>query len=331
MYMIENKKQDKLIVKHNKLIEFKGRMTTNELKLFSLIVADVRGQQERQFEEYKIDLSVLKETTKDKNFYGYIKDIAVKLEDKKIIVEGVNSNNKRYFTTIRLLHKPRYTEGDNYLLIDIDKDLIPYIINLKTEFTRYQIENILKLNSSYAVRIYELLKQYQKIGKRIISIEDLRDYLGIDSEEYKRFTNFESRVLKVAKKEINEYTDINIDYKKNKRGKTISEISFTIKTNSDDIEYINYLNEQYNIEEFKMNSGIEKENFDSKQVIELFTIATEILEDAEQQDLFEYIRLNYTHMIKNNTVKNKYAYLKKALKEDYAVARGQIKFDYQID
>lgn len=82
--MSESKKENKLIVKHIKLIEFKGRMTTNELKLFSLIVSGVRGQQERQFEEYKIDLSVLKQTTKDKNFYSYIKDVAVKLEEKKL-------------------------------------------------------------------------------------------------------------------------------------------------------------------------------------------------------------------------------------------------------
>lgn len=72
----------------------------------------------------------------------------------------------------------------------------------------------MKLNSSYAVRIYELLKQYQNIDKRVMSLEDLRDYLGINIEEYKRFTNFEIRILKVAKKEINESTDIIIDYEK---------------------------------------------------------------------------------------------------------------------
>lgn len=33
-------------------MEFKGRMTTNELKLFSLVIADVREQQRKQFEEY---------------------------------------------------------------------------------------------------------------------------------------------------------------------------------------------------------------------------------------------------------------------------------------
>ena len=70
------KECNKLVVKHNKLIEFKGKMTTNELKLFSLIISDVREQQEKQFERYNINISVLKETTKDKNFYDYISDVA---------------------------------------------------------------------------------------------------------------------------------------------------------------------------------------------------------------------------------------------------------------
>ena len=134
------KKCNKLVVKHNKLIEFKGRMTTNELKLFSLIVADVREQQKKQFEKYEIDISVLQEITKDKNSYNYIKDIALKLEDKRIVLDCLNENNKKHFNTIRLINKPRYTEDSNYLIVDLDKDLIPYVMDLKRRFTRYQID-----------------------------------------------------------------------------------------------------------------------------------------------------------------------------------------------
>ena len=327
---MDKRKQDKLVVKHNKLIEFKGRMTVNELKLFSLIISYVRECQEDQFKEYKIDTTLLKETTKDKNFYNYICDVAFKLEEKRIIVEKINDNGKREITSIRLINKPHIIEDNKYLGLYIDKDLIPYIMDLKREFTRYQIENILMLKSGYSVRIYELLKQYQNIGKRSMSIDDLRTYLGVEEDEYLRFTNFESRVLKVAKLEINKHTDINIDYQKNKKGRTISSISFTIKSKCNDIEYIKYLNETYNIAEFKLKTGLENENFNAKQVIELFTIATEVLTDPEQEDLFEYIRLNYLHILKNKTVINKYSYLKKALEEDFAVARGQIKFSCSL-
>ena len=124
---MEERKVDKLVVKHNKLVEFKGRMTVNELKLFSLIIADIREQQEKRKEEYSIDISALKETTDHKGFYDYIRDVALRLEDKRIIVDKLDENNKRSFTTIRLITNPEYKEGDSNLIVEIDKNLIPYI------------------------------------------------------------------------------------------------------------------------------------------------------------------------------------------------------------
>ena len=317
-YEILRENCNKLVVKHNKLIEFKGRMTTNELKLFSLIIADVREQQERQFEEYEIDISVLQETTKDKNFYNYIKEIALRLEDKRIVIDRLNEDNKKYFNTIRLINKPRYTEGSKNLTVDLDRDLIPYIIDLKREFTRYQIENILRLNSSYAVRIYELLKQYEKIGKREIKINDLRSYLGIEKEEYTRFDNFEARVLLPAKKETNKYTDIIIDYEKIKTGRRITSILFTVESKDQEKEiYIDFLNEFYNIKEMKFKMGLGEENFSTEQIMDLYEKAVEKAGN-EDIDLFEYVRLNYNHI--KSKARNKYSYLLKALENDYASA-----------
>lgn len=80
----------------------------------------------------------------------------------------------------------------------------------------------MRLKSSYAVRVYGLLKQYESIGRRKINIKDLRDYLGIEKEECTRFDNFEARVLAPAQEEINENTDILIYYDKIKTQKNIS-------------------------------------------------------------------------------------------------------------
>ena len=180
----------------------------------------------------------MQDTTEHKGFYDYIRNIALRLEDKRIVVDGLDKNNKRYFTTIRLISKPIFKEGGSKLTVEIDRDLIPYIIDLKREFTRYQITNILRLKSSYSIRLYELLKQYESIGAREIIISDLREYLGIAEDEYLRFDNFEARVLKQAKSEINDLykdgklvrkgTDINIKYEKIKTGRRITSILFKI-------------------------------------------------------------------------------------------------------
>ena len=188
------------------------------------------------------------------------------------------------------------------------------------------------MENKYSIRVYELLKQYGKIGKRNFDLVELKRILALEENQYARIYDFERFVLKPSIEEINKYTDLNVSYEKIKKGRKVVGIKYTIDSKEDNA-YITFLNESYNIKEFKEKSGLSDENFDSKQIIELYTIACEKLgEEFETiEDIFEYIRLNYLHMLKNKTVRNKYAYLKKALDEDYAVARGQIKFDYKLD
>ena len=322
------KEEKKLVVKDNRLIDFKGRMSLNELKLFCLVVADVREQQENQFEEYRIDVSVLAQRTDSKDFYNYISEIALNLEKKRILLEGKDKRGK-YRTVLRLINKPVIREDSKELELYIDKDLIPYILDLKKHFTTYEISNILSLNSAYSIRIYELLKQKQYRGYRNIKVDKLRDYLGIKEEEYNRFYDFEKRILKVAKEEINEYTDINIDYEKIKKGRKIDEINFKIESKDQEKEiYIEYLNEFYNIKEMKLKMGLKEENFSPIQIMDIYEKAVEKAGN-EDINLFEYIRLNYIE-IKDNA-RNKYSYLLNALDNDYASAISQISLDYYID
>jgi plasmid replication initiation protein len=230
----------------------------------------------------------------------------------------------------RLMNKPRYEEGSKLLTVDMDKDIIPYIKPLKDNYTRYEIENLLSLRSSYSARIYELMKMKEYRGFRELTVDELREYCGIEEGEYKAFKDFEKRVLKVAKKEINENTDITISYEKVKSGRRIHRIEFTIKSKDDEKEiWIDYLEQSCNVKEFKEKAGLSNEKLNAAQVIELYGIACEMLDGVEEKDVFEYIRLNYLYG--KDKARNIYAYLKKALREDYAKARGQIRFDYYID
>ena len=319
---------NKLVVKHNKLIEFKGRMTTNELKLFSLIIADIREEQEGTLEGYKIDISVLRKTTEHKDFYNYLKEVAFKLEEKSIEVENINEKGKKESFKMRLIYRPFIVEDSDILEVLIDKELIPYVIDLKKEFTRYQIENILKLKSNYSIRIYELLKQYEKIGRREISIKDLRKYLGILDNEYSRFYDFEKRILIQSKEEINRVTDILIDYEKMKTKRRITSILFKIEPkDQEDKIYIEYLNEFYDIKDMKIKMGLSEENFNSNQIMAIYEKAIEKAGN-EDIDIFEYIRLNYLFI--KPKARNPYSYLLDALENDRAAAIGQIGFDYYL-
>ena len=47
---------------------------------------------------------------------------------------------------------------------------VHYLIQLKSQFTSIELRYAIHLQSVYAMRIYELLKQYRKIGERVLSL-----------------------------------------------------------------------------------------------------------------------------------------------------------------
>lgn len=317
--------ENNLIVKANDFIQARFNLTLNEQKLFLYAVSKLdRDMKELPAVTINIkDFTMLVETTSKR--YEEIRDVARSLRSKEVFIKVDEKE-----ISMGWFSKVKSERGSGDIEIYFDDDLIPQLLQLKSRFTRYQLKNILHLRNKYSIRLYELLKQYETIKTRQFDLIEFKNILMLDDNKYERFYDFNKYILAPSTEEINKFTDINIAYEKVTKGRKVTGIKYTIQSKCDN-SYIKYLNESYDIKEFKLKSGLENENFDSKQIIELFTIATEVLTDPEQQDLFEYIRLNYLHMIKKKTIINKYAYLKKALNEDFAVAKRQMKLNYKLD
>lgn len=73
--------------------------------------------------------------------------------------------------------------------------------------------------------------------------------------------------------------------------------------------------------------GLEEENFSTEQIMNLYEKAVKVAGN-EDINLFEYVRLNYNHI--KSKARNKYAYLLKALENDYARAISQVSLDYYV-
>lgn len=314
-----------LIVKSNDLIEARYKLNLNEQKIILYAVSKL----DREKDNFNILSLNVKEFTEllgtNTDRYSEIRDIVRNLRKREVIIDA-----KEGEIITGWLSSIQNKRG--VIELEFSQKLIPYLLQLKERFTSYELKNILYLKNKYSIRIYELLKQYKNMSSntRKFDLIEFKHILMLEEEQYTRFYDFERFVLKPSMEEINKFTDINIQYEKITKGRKIVGIRYIVDYLKKDNTYIQYLNESYDISEFKLKSGLSNENFDSKQIIELFTIATEALVDPEQEDIFEYIKLNYLHMLNNKTVINKYAYLKKALLEDYAVARAQIKLKYKL-
>ena len=117
--------------------------------------------------------------------------------------------------------------------IELDKDIVPLLIRLRTRYTLFSYANALKLRSKYSKRLYEMLSQFKKTGVLHISLDELKLRLGLLNEEtgqdkYTDFASLKRSVLDVCEKEINNLDDIKFSYRAAKSGRKYTQLTFHI-------------------------------------------------------------------------------------------------------
>ena len=166
------------------------------------------------------------------------------------VVEVPNENRTGY-TAFQLFKRAKVEKNENdewYVEFDAHDDALPLMFDFKNRYFKYELWNALRLKSTNQVRMYEILKQYESLGKRELTVTELRDLLGIDKNEYSGRTgwsDFKKKVLDSCQQALKEITDICYTYERGrvgKGGKWLT-IIFTIFKNE------NYI-DQLTLEEF---------------------------------------------------------------------------------
>jgi plasmid replication initiation protein len=222
-------KKDELIVQHNHLIEARYRLTLQEKRLMCWLASQVK-QTDEDFKEHELSIKEFAGLVEVKgdHLYKSLDLITHKLMQKIITIKSLT---KKGFTKAALLGGVKYHEGQGTIKLSFHPYLKPYMLQLKERFTKINLGDVLGLKSTHAIRIYELLKQYENTGKRNICLEDLKGFCGIDINQYKKFNNFKKDILERSKREINNKTDILVDYEEIKTSRRITSINFSIKPN----------------------------------------------------------------------------------------------------
>jgi plasmid replication initiation protein len=167
----------------------------------------------------------------DKDIYTKLEQAAEELLGK--ILKLRKGEDRECFAW---LSYAKYRHGDGVIIIRFDKSLKPHLLQLKSHFTRYQLNTVVKFKSQYSIRLYELLKEFEYLGHgksfyRIIAIEELKELMGIKEGEYERIGNLKSRLIDPAVNEISTYSDIAITQVEYiKEGKGVASVKFTAES-----------------------------------------------------------------------------------------------------
>lgn len=132
--------------------------------------------------------------------------------------------------TISWIAKVTCNKGSGRAKIRLDEDMVPYLFDLQEKFVSYGLYSVLGMKSQYSIRIYELLKSYAYQKSKVFELDELKKMLMVDTiKSYENFKDFRVKVLEVAKKEINELTDISIEFTPITKGRKTVKIAFDIQ------------------------------------------------------------------------------------------------------
>ena len=303
------------IYQSNKLIEASHSFTVLEQKLVRLLASMIQ-KDDIEFKQYKFKAMDLSRIVgiQQKNIYKSLDKITDKLMSRVITIRN---DKEQKFKKFHLIKTAEFENG--ILTMEIDVKMKEFYLQLK-QYTKYQLKNIMQFKNIYSFRLYELLKQYEKIGNRIITINDLRTALDIGVKKYAIYSNLKQKVINIIKKEINENTDIYFEYEEIKTNRKVTGIKFYIKANK---------TKNKAIEEACSTLEGKSTNEEGKSPTELINIVKSIFKEKIKEKEAEFILNTANGDV--NIIKEKYDIVSKMKRVDSVVATmiSAIKNDYQ--
>ena len=315
---MELTKEKKFVVKSNQLIEARYRLSLQESRVILWLLMKICPDDE-DFKQHKMDIKEFAKMigTEVDNQYSKIRSITKRLVQRAI---EIYEPEKKEWLQVSWLSSIKYQSTKGCVILRFDPELKPYLLQLKGHFTKLEVTDLLQLKSIYSIKIFELLKQYEAIGKRTISVDDLRTYCGIKPGEYRNYNAVKLYVIERAAAEINAKTEYEVDYREIKESRKIVDLEWTIKKKThfekSQIEKAEIIQKELRSEKAIINQLIEYgfTNSHSKKIVKL-----------NSQDTISNAIKAVDIQISRGNVKNAQAMLTKAIQEQWHPEKYQNK------
>ena len=263
------------------------------------------------------------------------------------IVEVPNEKGEGYiaFQLFKRAKVEKNEQDEWYVEFDAHDDALPLMFDFKNRYFKYELWNALRLKSPNQVRMYEILKQYEGLGKRELTVTELRELLGIGKKEYADRTgwsNFKKKVLDSCQEALKEHTDICYTYGRGRvgRGGKWLSVIFHIKKNKEYVdqltldEFIEMQPEPEMIDVSEDDSEIDyggeladllgsaacDDEFSPEQIRVLQDLVIKAVPNGDNMDRCNYL-IHQVHKLNlydkdRKTVKNRFTYLRRMIEKE---------------
>lgn len=215
------------LAKGNPLINASFDITAIQFKILLHMISKVDMSLE-DFQPITIQISEFQKfaNINTKAIYEVIEAQAEKLKNKSIFYE-----DDEVKLSTNLLSSWKYHKKKGCYTFRFDPELKPFLLDLKENFTVYDIRNIIQLNSAYAIRFFEFCKQFENLGRFEMQIDEIKHLFKIEAK-YKNYYDFKKYVIEQARKELKTYSELYFDIDKEvKQSRKVVALRFKIVKN----------------------------------------------------------------------------------------------------
>ena len=293
-------KDNKLIYQHNVITSGRYDYSACMLDILFMVLSCL----EQNKLEYVIHSSDIEAITGRKWNLKQLRESTESIGSRMFEIEWEDENKRKRIRQMWLFEYVEYVEGSGSFKIKINETSKPYFFELKNNFTSLQLKSVLDCSSKYAKRLYAIACQWRSVGTKRFEIRELKQMLGLidkkGNEQFERISDFKIKVLDIARTQICENTDIELDYELKKRGRSFHWI--TLHINSQKFKQL----------EIEFDKSIDIQKFKTKiMAYGLNEEQAEIIATKEKEKNFDILITELNEKVRNKklNIKNSVGYL----------------------
>lgn len=214
-----------VIAQSNKIFVAKYDLTEAEQKIILLAIAQIDSKNDKKIFTYKATIPELEQKLGISLNQGQLKETCRKLMQRVVYLE-----NSKGWKMFHWVSRAEYLNGENTIEFKISDEMKPYLLKLKDNFTKIELEYALKFSGKYTLRFYQFCMQIQNqmTKSKALELSKLYELLQLPKTLKSDFTKFRTKVLDPSIDEINEKSNIKAKYEITaKQRKKITEITLS--------------------------------------------------------------------------------------------------------
>lgn len=295
MELLDVNKNEKIIYQHNAITSGRYDYSACMLDILFMILSGLENNKR----EYTISAKDIENITGRSWNYQQLRASTEMIGSRMFEIETPES-----YEQIWLFSKVKYIKGSGLFEVKLNEEALPFFFELKNNFTSMQLKSVLNCSSKYAKRLYALACQWRSVGHKRFEISELKKMLGLinkkGEEQFERISAFKSQVLDIAKKQINEFTDIQFDYELTKKGRAFHWVTIYMNT------------QKFKQLEINFEKPLEMQKFAGKLRTYGFTVEqAEIISEKEKESDFDILVTELNQKVRQGklNINNAVAYL----------------------